>query len=361
MQRGLTVEIDLQTLKDNLKAVTTKAGVPVIAVVKADAYGHGMVESARALEQEGVYALGVAYLQEAITLREAGLKTPILVFFDRDFPDELIHYDITPVVNSIDDLDKLSHLARRHSRQLSCHINIDTGMGRTGVWYEDTEKLLSELKSRSAVKVTGIMSHFSEAELAGSEYCILQIERFRQVQYAFQRAGFSPIAHMANSWAVINYPEASFGAVRVGLILYGGMTLEGVSIRPVMSAQVPILQIRKLPPQTPVSYGRTFITTRTTTVGVLPVGYADGLMRALSNNTHFFYRGRRVPVIGRICMDLTIVDLTEVEDPREGDSVTILGGPITAEELARASGTISYEILTSLGRSKKKTFREGRG
>lgn len=357
MQRGLTVEVDLNALKKNLKAVINHAGVPVIAVVKADAYGHGMVEVAKTLEQEGVYALGVAYLDEGITLRKAGIKVPIIVFFDSEFTDEFIEYNLVPVANSADHLKKLSCLARKHSKKIPCHINVDTGMGRTGIWYEDVRHLLSEVLSTDGIKVTGLMSHFSEAEQPLSEHTRVQIERFKEVRNLFLTSGITPLCHMANSWALVHYPESFFDAVRVGLILYGGFIPDNLTLKPVMTVKAPILQIRRLPKNTPVSYGRTFITSRPTTVGVLPVGYADGLMRTLSNNCHFLYRGKKVPVIGRICMDLTILDLTEVEDPREGDNVTILGDGITADEIARAGGTISYEVLTSFGKSNKKAFR----
>jgi alanine racemase len=357
MQRGLTVEVDLQALRTNLRLIKDRTKVPVIGVVKADAYGHGIKEVSKALEEEGVYALGVAYLSEGVRLRREGTNAPILVFFDRDCEDEIIQHNLTPTINSLSYAKKLSTLAIRHSTRIQCHINVDTGMGRLGIWYEDFPKLLPEIISMEGLKITGLMSHFSEAEVPDSEYSKLQIERFKHVCNIAREAGLGVVCHMANSSAVINYPESVFDAVRVGLILYGGIIPEGLPIRPVMTVRAPIIQIRRLPPGTPVSYGRTFITTRPTTAGVLPVGYADGLFRSLSNRCFFLYKGKKVPVIGRICMDLTIVDLTDIEDPEEGDSVTILGDGLTAEALAGAAGTISYEVFTSFGRNNTRIYR----
>ncbi|RME68004.1 MAG: alanine racemase, partial [Nitrospirae bacterium] len=253
MQRGLTVEVSLGALRENLKTISNHTGVPVIAVVKADAYGHGMVEVSRALEEEGVYALGVAFLDEAIRLREAGIKAQIIVFFDTELSEEFVEYNLVPVVNATGQIKKLASLARKYSRQIPCHINVDTGMGRTGIWYEEVKDLLSEVLSTKEIKVAGLMSHFSEADLPGSEHTNLQIRRFKDVKKLFHNAGINPVCHMANSWAVINYPESFFDATRVGLILYGGLNPEGLPIKPVMTVKAPILQIRKLPTGIPVS------------------------------------------------------------------------------------------------------------
>ncbi len=351
MQRGLTLEVDLQALRSNLRFVKQRTGVPVIGVVKANAYGHGMVEVSRVLEQEGIHALAVAYTSEAVALREAGLKAPIIVFFDNEPTEDILTYDLVPVINSIEQARALALLAQKASTTIPCHLNVDTGMGRVGIWHDDFSEAFREISSLGPLRITGLMSHFSEAEDPQSEFTKLQIHRFQRVCQMVKTVFPDCLCHMANSAGVVNFPEACFDAVRVGLILYGGHIPEGSSVKPVMHIKVPIIEIRTLPPGSPVSYGRTFITSRQTTVGVIPAGYAEGLFRSLSNRAYFLYKGQRVPVIGRICMDLTIVDLTDIDQPREGENITILGDGLTAEKLADAAGTISYEILTSFGSS----------
>ncbi len=360
MIRGATVEINLKNLSLNLKKIKKKAGRrPVIAVVKADAYGHGAREISKKLIAEGINIFGVAYLNEAIELRESGIKKEILVFFDQDITPEIVDYNLTPVVNSLQYARELSGLAKKSGRTINCHINIDTGMGRMGLNGTGLLRDLNRILSMEGLKVRGIMSHFSDADLKDPEIAYEQAELFRSIKERLNLTD-TCIFHMANSAATVNLDDAFFDAVRPGLIIYGVNPFSKDKFYPLMTVKTRIMSLRRLKKGTSVSYGRTFITTRDSLVGVVPLGYADGLLRRASNRTEFLVQGRRVPVIGRICMDLTMVDLTDIKNVSEGDEVVVIGKQgeqeITAQELAEKTSTIPYEVLTSLGRLNKRVF-----
>ena len=360
MIRGATVEISLKNLSLNIKKIKKKAGRrPVIAVVKADAYGHGAREIAKRLVSEGINTFGVAFLSEAIELRESGIKKEILVFFDQDIVPEIVKYNLTPVVNSFQYAKELSELAKGLKRTINCHINVDTGMGRMGI---NGSRLLNDLKrilAMDGLSVKGIMSHFSDADLKEPEIANEQVKEFNRIKEKLRIPG-SCIFHMANSAATVNLDNALFDAVRPGLIIYGINPFSRDRFYPVMTVKSRIISLRRLKKGTSVSYGRTFITTRDSLVGVVPIGYADGLFRNASNRLEFIVRGKRVPVVGRICMDLSMVDLTEVKGVMQGDEVVIIGRQATeentAQEIAEKTGTIPYEVLTSLGRLNRRVY-----
>ncbi len=361
MERGAKIEINLENLAFNLRKIKKKIGSRgLIAVVKADAYGHGATEVARKLDSLGVQHFGVAFLNEAIQLREAGIKKEILVFFDQDISPEIINYRLTPVINSLSYARALSRLAKRHSTRIGCHVNIDTGMGRMGLNGSNLDSQLDRILSLEGLYVKGIMSHFSDADLEDRGFALEQVERFKRIRNSIGKKLKDCFFHMANSAALLCLKDAYFDAVRPGLILYGVNPYSKEEFRPVMTVKSPVLSIRRLKKGTPVSYGRTFITTRDSRVGVIPLGYADGFFRRSSNRVEFLVKGIRVPVIGRVCMDLTLIDLTNVRGVKEGDWVTIVGRQdkeeITAIELAEKTQTIAYEVLTSLGRLNRRVF-----
>jgi len=380
VHRGAIAEVNLSAIAHNLKIIKkVSKGRPVIAVVKADAYGHGISKISKKLITEGVSYLAVAYTGEAILLREAGISTPIIVFFDCENMDDFFTYDLIPVIHDVATASALSRMAKDKRTTVKIHVKVDTGMGRLGLSGNQLIKDLFTIIDLESVELVGLMSHFSDADLSDKSYAVLQLERFTNVREALsKRMNKKIFAHIANSAAVIAFEDAHLDAVRPGLMLYGyfpithnqgkklqkietsmrGRGLEGLT--PAMKVKTKILCIRNLPPNSPISYGRTFITKRQSKIGVLPLGYADGYNRIFSNNAEVLVRGRRVPVVGRICMDLTMVDLTDVEDVREGDEVVILGEQggesITAYELARKAETIPYEILTSLGSHSRKEY-----
>jgi alanine racemase len=300
----------------------------------------------------------------------------IIALFDDDMED-VLSWDLTPVVSDRATALALSRAADKRSRPVKIHVKIDTGMGRLGFLHDPVQAIL-DIASFRGIEIEGLMSHFSEADLADVSYAQYQIERFRTVRRGVQKAGLRiPLAHLANSAAVLALPESHFDAVRPGLMLYGcsplvrtadcgfrndvGRTEERSSdMIPAMTLKARLLAVRKVPAGTPISYGRTFVTARPSLIGVVSAGYADGFCRRFSNNAPVLVRGEKAPVVGRVCMDLIMVDVTDIANVAEGDEVVLIGGQgsacITASELAERAGTIPYEILTALGRKARKLY-----
>ncbi len=372
MERGPIAEIDLSAIAHNFKTAKKITGTStVIAVVKADGYGHGAVEVSRRLVKEGASYLAVAYTSEAIALRRAGIKAPIIVLFDKNNIEDYFKYTLIPVVHDVKTAQRFSKEAKARKHNVNLHIKVDTGMGRLGFNMEDIEKGMSAIDKINFISVSGLMSHFSDADLSDRSYALMQIDRFNKARNVLAKKAQSVLCHMANSAAVITLPESYFDAVRPGLMLYGCSPIQpsaisrqlSANLKPAMTVRTKILSIRRFKKGTPVSYGRTFITTRESLIAVLPVGYADGYPRALSNNADVIIRGKRAPVAGRICMDTTMADVTEIGDVSEGDEVVLLGRQkntaLTAFELAERAGTIPYEILTSLGNKSRRVYING--
>ncbi|MCC6346007.1 MAG: alanine racemase [Nitrospirales bacterium] len=374
MNRGAIAEIDLRALSANLRVVRGLARSRVIAVVKADAYGHGAVEVSRRLVKDGADYLAVAFTDEAKILRQAGISVPLLVLFDsRPGGDDVLVHDLIPVVGSKESASALSREAERGNREISVHVKVDTGMGRIGLG-GDAAREIGEISLLRGIRIAGVMSHFSEADLIDVSFAQKQINKFRALQSELSAGGVEvPLFHMANSAAIMALPESHFGAVRPGLMLYGYSPLErgsapegspspaAVSLQPVMTVKTRIVALRKMPAGAPVSYCRTFVTQRESRIAVIALGYADGFNRKFSNNAEVLVRGKRAPVVGRVCMDLTMVDVTEVPDAEEGDDVVILGKQgelsLDAAELARRADTIPYEMLIALGSKARRVYK----
>lgn len=376
MNRGAIAEISLSAIAHNLQTIKKIVnGLPVIAVVKADAYGHGAVEVSKRLVREGVSFLAVAYVGEAIELREAKINTPLIIFFNNGNISDYFDYDLIPVIYDERMAFSISKEALRRRKKIKVHIKLDTGMGRMGIIGKDIIKKLVSISEAPGLDLDGLLSHFSEADLSDLSYAKLQLKRFIKIKYELSRILKKNIfSHIANSAAIIKFKDAYLDAVRPGLMLYGYSPITGgpktsseepkvsCSLQPAMVIKTKILCIRNLPKGTPISYGRTFITKRPSRIGVLPIGYADGYSRLFSNNAEVIVRGKRVPVVGRVCMDLTMIDVTDLEEVNENDEVIILGRQgsesVDAHELALRSNTISYEILTSLGNKSKRIYVE---
>ncbi|MBI5632215.1 MAG: alanine racemase [Nitrospirae bacterium] len=363
VHRGPVAEIDLAALQHNLQIMRSMAGKrDVIGVVKADAYGHGSVEVARRLVAAGAAGLAVAYTDEAKLLREGGITVPILVFVDQENPDDYFRYDLVPVLRDRRTVQVFSDEARKRGMRTPVHMKIDTGMGRIGFRPEQTVEAALEIAGMEGLRLEGLMSHFSEADLGDGTYARQQLRIFSDLRDAIQlRTGLRLRCHIANSAAVLSLPDALFDAVRPGIALYGcSPFVESFGLRPVLSLRSEVLAVRNLPAATAVSYGRTFVTKRDSRIAVIPVGYADGYNRLFSNNAEMLLKGCRVPVVGRVCMDMTMLDVTDVPNVSEGDEVMILGRQgeelITAAELAGRINTIPYEILTSLGTPARKAY-----
>ena len=379
MIRGPVAEISLSSIAHNLHIVQRIVkSRPVIAVVKAGAYGHGAVEVSKRLLTEGIACLAVAYTGEAKELREAGINIPVIVLFDRGDIRDYFDFHLIPVVYNLDAAAALSDEAGKRDTVIKIHVKIDTGMGRLGLNGNHAVDDLMKISEMPGLEIAGLLSHFSEADLSDRSYAISQIERFHAVREAISKKLRRKIfSHIANSAAVLAFEDAYLDAVRPGLMLYGyspfhesrALRAEGEEAEesqrgliPAMMIKTRILCIRNVPAGEPISYGRTFVTKRPSRIGVTALGYADGYSRHFSNNAEVLVKGKRAPVVGRVCMDLTMIDLTDIVEAGQNDEVVVLGQQgnesITADELARRANTISYEILTSLGSRSKRIYVE---
>jgi alanine racemase len=363
VNRGAVAEIDLSCLRHNLSTIHRIVGKrTVIAVVKADAYGHGAVEVSKRLLSEGVSVLAVAFTGEGRMLRQEGIDAKIIVLFDRTDISDYFEYGLTPVIQDLKTADEFSREAVRRGVRIPVHLKVDTGMGRIGIKSELAVAAALEISEKEGIELDGLMSHFSEADLSDRSYAETQLREFNGIRKDIsKKIGRTITAHMGNSAAALSLKEALFDAVRPGIILYGCSPLkDDFGCLPLMRVKTKVLAVRSLPAGCPVSYGRTFVTQRTSRIAVLPVGYADGYNRLFSNNAEVLVRGVRAPVVGRICMDVTMADVTGIEGVSEGDDVVLLGRQgnekITAGELAERIRTIPYDIVTSLGSRSRKEY-----
>lgn len=373
--RPTVATIDLDRLRANFRAVreAVPASAGVLAAIKGDAYGHGAVACAAALEAEGCDWFGVALIEEGKALRAAGITRPILSMggIGPAGADEAIAGRLTPVISELESAERLDRAAGRRREPVGVHLKVDTGMGRLGVPMHHWEGFLDRLASMRWLRVDGVMSHFAESDNRDDDAAVFtreQARRFLEAVSAARSRGARPaLLHLNNSGGVLGYPEYSFDLVRPGLILYGVSPVGRdcpLSLQPVMRVTTRVLLVRDLPAGVGVSYGRTWITPRPSRIATLPVGYADGYPRALSNRGEVLIHGHRAPVRGRVCMDLVMVDVTDIPVPVDaGDEVVLLGAQggqeITAWDLADAAGTIPYEILTGFsGRVPRVTTGE---
>jgi len=354
--------VDLDALCWNFRQIRSQVGpqVKILSMVKANGYGHGARAIATALAAEGSDAFGVATVEEGIELRQTGINTPILVLAGA-YPeqiDQFFDHRLTPVVHDLDGLGQLDAAVHRCHRSLHVHLKIDTGMGRLGLLAADIDSWLPIIKRLKALKIEGVFSHFSHAESVEGDYTRRQLRIFQAVIDRLRSRGIEPsVVHLANSAATITLPAAYFDMVRPGLMLYGiypsPSMANQIALKPVLAWKTSVVQVKEVPAGTSISYGQTFITQRKSQIATLPLGYADGYPRLLSNRGEVLVKGKRAPVVGRVCMDLTMIDVTDIGEIRQGDEVVLLGrqgdAEISADEMAAWSNTISYEILTSIG------------
>jgi alanine racemase len=363
--RPTWANVDLDALASNFQVIKSRInkGVKVIAVVKANAYGHGAVECAGRLAHEGADWFGVAMPEEGIVLRRSGITPPILClagFWDGQAA-ACIQNGLVPVVYRLDLIEALDNAARDAGITADVHVKIDTGMGRLGVRFDGAGEFADALKRFKHIRVDGLMTHFAAADDPTCETLTEnQIERFENVGRLFRAHGFAPrYTHCANSAGIFSHPEALGNLVRPGGVLYGiwrdilPPSAENNGLRPVMSLHSRIMLLKWVPQGETIGYGCTFEASRKSLVATVPIGYDDGYLRGLSNRSHVIVRGTYAPVVGRISMDLTILDVTSVKGVELGDPVTLLGQDgdleIQAEELARIAGTLSYEVTCGIG------------
>ena len=368
--RPTQVEVDLSRLTANYRAIQAHvAPAAVMPILKANAYGHGLVEVARHMQSLGAPYLGVAFLEEGILLREAGVTTPILVLggiIGNQVPLFLEH-DLTLTASSVEKLGQIEEAARAMGVRAKVHLKIDTGMERIGVHYYSAVDLLEASLAGEHFEVEGIFSHFANADAADQAYSRLQLERFHAVLDFYESRGLSrpPLRHMANSAAIAGFPASRLDMVRAGILLYGvypsADVPRTVDVSPTLRWKSRVVYFKVVQPGHPVSYGSTWQSDHPVRVVTVPVGYGDGYFRSMSGQAEVIIRGKRYPVVGRVCMDQLMVNI-EWETAYNGDEVILIGqaengATITVEELAEWAGTIPWEILTNVNTRVPRIYR----
>jgi len=354
--------VNLAALAHNLSRIKQylSPGCEILAVVKANAYGHGAVEIARALASQGIERFAVASLDEGIALRQAGFSASIVVLgalFENQVSD-LVAHRLTPVVSDGRILPALAKAARSYPTPYLIHLKVETGMGRLGFSPEELLPLLDNPLLHSSLQVEGMMTHLADADGKDSTVTERQLGEFRAVlEQIRQRGRTLSLVHAANSAAIVRFPDAHFSLVRPGIMLYGYHTLPATvpapDLKPVLSLRTTIAQLRTIPQGGTVSYNGTFVATRPTRIAILPIGYADGYSRQLSHRGSVLIQGRRAPIVGLVCMDMTMVDVTDLVPVQVGETVTLIGQQggesIWADEVADWIGTVPYEVLCGIG------------
>ena len=359
--RATCAEIDLEAIQHNFRQVRHRIGngVKIMAVVKANAYGHGVLETTSALLKAGTDYLGVAILDEAVYLREHGIESPILVFSPpfSDQAESFLDCKVDATVCTVEAADILNALSSKRGRSANVHVKIDTGMGRLGVDYRQSVEFVKYVSSLNNLTLKGIYTHFATADEADKSFAQLQLTRFHEVVTTLTNTGVRiPLKHCANSGAILDLKDSYFDMVRPGIMLYGYYpshdTSESLPLRPALSLRSRIGFLKKVEAGTSISYGRKYITSRTTTIASVPIGYADGFNRNLSNKAEAIIGGRRYPVVGTVCMDHVMLDVGSSGAAKLGDDVTFIGidgdEMITAWDVADKLGTIPYEICCAI-------------
>ncbi|GAA0121667.1 MAG: alanine racemase [Clostridium argentinense] len=372
--RPVWAEVDLDKLAYNMREIRKIAkSKNIIAVVKADGYGHGAIDIAPVLLQNGANGLAVAVISEAVELRRSGIEAPIMVlgFTPPNLIDNLLRYDIEQTVINYEFAKELSNMAHKKNKIAKIHIAVDTGMGRIG--FLPNDKSIDEIYKISQlpnIEIEGLFSHFSSADERDKEYTKLQVERFNEFYNKLKNLNIQiNNRHIGNSAAIIDLPETHFEAVRPGIILYGyypskEVIKEKINLKPVMSLKSNIIHIKTLPPGEHISYGRRFKTERESIIATLPVGYADGYTRLLFGKAKVIVNGRFAPVVGTICMDQCMIDITDIEGVEIGNEVILMGednhnNKFTADDVAELLGTINYEIVSAINKRVPRVYIKG--
>ncbi|NFH70287.1 alanine racemase [Clostridium botulinum] len=362
IMRPVWAEIDLDAIAYNMKNIKKLAqNKDVIAVVKADCYGHGALDVVPTLLENGASRLAVAVLTEAIELRNNNVTAPIMIlgYTPEYLFEEVVNYDIEQTVYDLEYAKKLSHLAIKFNKKAKIHIAIDTGMGRIG--FIPNEKAIKDIKkiyNLKGIDVIGIFTHFSTSDETDKEYTNEQFNKFTSFIDMLSKVGVKiPIKHTSNSGAIIDLPKTYLDSVRAGIILYGyypsdEINKDNIKLKPALTLKASLTRVQELDINSYISYGKTFKTERKSIIATLPIGYADGYSRLLAPGAKVIINGQFAPIVGRICMDQCMIDVTDIDNVNVGDEVIILGEDgnlkLTANDLANSMGTINYEILCML-------------
>jgi alanine racemase len=361
--RPAYLEVDLDAIAFNVRNIKKKLGqgVELMVIVKADGYGHGAYPVACVALENGADSLGVAILEEGVELREKGVKAPIANLYPEPHQraKKIVEYDLEQVVTDLKLVKNLSQEALKQNKSCNIYIEIDTGLGRYGVLPEDTRMLAKKIKSLPNIRLKGVLSQFSTADAKKKDFAYKQLRVFKNTLDDLKaHSNHIPITSIANSGAVLDIPASYFNHVRVGHLLYGlypsSETSESIQVKPAMSLKSRVLFIKEAEKGTPISYGKTYITKKKTKIATIPLGYADGYSRLLSNKGEVLIRGKRAKVVGRVCMDAFMVDVTHIPNVKLGDEVVVMGkqgkDQITAHDLGRWTNTFGYEIMTRMGK-----------
>ncbi len=359
--RNNYAEISRSAILHNLDVIRSilSPETKLIAVVKANAYGHGMEIVANTSCNHGADCLAVAIPEEGIRLRKAGIASPILLLgaSDEGHMDLILDYSLTPTLFSLSFLQSMQDHAAKRNAVCPIHLKVDTGMNRIGFKTKESFiQALETLQTCPNLRFDGLFTHFAVSELEDTSFTLLQIRRFREYIDLAHSYGFYPTIHAANSGAILNIPAARFDMVRAGLVLYGdqpsGHPNPAFDLQPVLSWKADIVHIKEVPAGEGISYGLKYVTSRPSRIATLPVGYGDGYKRCISGKACVLLHGKRAPQVGTICMDQMMVDVTDVPEASVGDTAVLIGSQgseqITADEMARWADTISYEILLSI-------------
>jgi len=364
------IEIDLDNVAHNIRVIREKVGkdTKILAVIKADAYGHGAVEISKTLVRNSVDMLGVAYLGEAIELRENGINIPILILnpFLPEQVDDINKYSLEITICNFNTARELSKTAKRNHCNIKVHMEVDTGMGGAGVHPDKTLSFIKDLLLLENITLEGIFTHFHSSEVQDKTHTHKQNKTFKTVLKQLEDEGIHvPLKHAANSAAILDMPNTYFNMIRPGLILYGiypsCSVSKNIDIKPVMTFKTRIINLKILDPGNTVGYGRTFKVSKQTRVATIPVGYKDGFSRYFSNVGKVLVNRKLVPIMGRICMDRCFIDVTNLTDINIGSEVTLFGSQkdktISIESAAVLIDTIPYEIVCNIGRKVPKIFK----
>lgn len=371
--RTTWIEIDLNSLENNIKEVVKVSnGKEVIAVIKANGYGHGAVDIYNTLLENGAKKFAVAVITEAIELRKAGLKAPIIIlgYTAHDFYDDIIDFNIEQTIYSYDDARVLSQAAVNKNTKVKVHIAVDTGMSRIGFLTTLEEAMeVKKISELPGIEIEGMFTHFASADEKDKEYTFFQLKLFNEFDEYLKHLGVNiKYKHVSNSAGIISFPNLKYDGVRAGIMLYGyypsnDVDKTKVSLKPVMSLKSAIVHLKTLERGRSISYGRVFTTERESKIATLAVGYADGLPRLLTGKCRVLINGTFAPIVGRICMDQCMVDVTDVPNVKLGDEVILIGedefgNSISAEDIAYAIGTISYEIICSINKRVPRVYKK---
>ncbi len=351
-------EINLAAIRNNLTLIKEKTHTNIMAVVKANAYGHGVEEICKVCIEEGVTYLGVATLEEALNIRNLGITAPILVlgYVPKEDAESAVKYDITVTVYNMDLPQALSKAAVNLGKKAAIHIKIDTGMGRIGfISSPDTVEEIIRIAKLPGIECEGIFTHFAVADERDKDFSIQQLKLFNDLVDKLEQKGIKfKIKHTANSAATLDIPDSYFDMVRVGIILYGlypSDEVARINLIPAMSLKSVVSMVKNMSAGSSIGYGRTYRCEKPIKIATVPIGYADGYSRLLSNRAWAVIKGHKVPLVGTVCMDQCMFDVSEIEEVAIGDEVILFGRAedgITADDLAHIMGTINYEIICSV-------------